>query len=107
MSSVKILPGEETQADGVQAYARVMMDLEIKLAKEVYGEPRKTPRHTGEKMQTVDHRASGVEGLLELGAERISWKDQEEWLEDARDCPGQGWLASGDEIWCMTVGARG
>lgn len=43
----------------MQAYARVMMDLEIKLAKEAYGEPRKTPRHTGEKMQTVDHRPVG------------------------------------------------
>lgn len=41
------------------------------------------------------------------GAERMNRKDQEERLEDARDCPGQGWLASGDEIWCTTVGARG
>lgn len=37
----------------MQAYARVMMDLEIKLAKKVYGKPRKTARPTGEKMQTV------------------------------------------------------
>lgn len=36
---------------------RVMMtDLEIKLGKEVWGKSRKIPRHSREKMETVDYR---------------------------------------------------
>jgi len=60
-----------------QTYARVLISLEIKLGKELYGKSRKTSRHNGEKMQTMVVGACGVEGFLELGAERMNWKDQE------------------------------
>lgn len=72
-----------------QTYARVLMGLEIKLGKELYGKSRKTSRHNGEKMQTMDRRCLWGGRIFGVGCRE---NELERSRVVVRRCTGLHWV---------------